>query len=361
MKLYAFVALLPHLAAADPAYFQIGDARGDSIVVLITQPASVQKARDILAGRSPAAIMTGKVIPAPSFYNPGWHFHVDPATVAFVDIAAEVCDSAIGGVDQGLNDVGGAFLPGFLWCPWSTRVLAEIPVPADAAQHVVHVSAADYTEEALAPGAVAAAFGPGLIADSSIVLTDSTGGQSTASVVSSGAGQMTYLLPDGLAPGPVTAAITTPDGQQFTDPLYVHAFASSLFAVNLDRLAAAWVTRMRADGSMSAEPVYQLDSQTQTLIPAPIALGPETDQLYLNLLGTGIRNRPSLDSLQIVLGGRRLPVLDAGAVPSLAGVDQIKVLLPHTLGGSATVSVSIASTLPGPRTLASEAVHLVFQ
>jgi uncharacterized protein (TIGR03437 family) len=172
---------------------------------------------------------------------------------------------------------------------------------------------------------------------------------------------MTYLLPDGLKPGAVTAAITTPDGQQFIDPLFVHAFAPSLFAVNLDCLAAAWVTRVKADGSVSREPVYQLDSQTQTLIPAPIALGPETDQVYLNLLGTGIRNRPNLDSLRIVLGGSRLSALYAGAVPSLAGIDRIKVLLPHTLAGSGTASVSIASTLPGPRTLASEAVHLVFQ
>jgi uncharacterized protein (TIGR03437 family) len=347
--------------AADPAYFRIGDAKGDSVVVRITQPASIQRARDILAGRSSAAIMIGKVVTASAFYNPGWHFHVDPVTVSFADTAAEVCDSAIGGVEHGLSDIGGSFLPGFRWCPWTTRVLAALPLPADAAQHVVHLSAADYTEEALAPGSIVAAFGAGLAANCSIVLTDSTGGQWKPSVLYSASGQANYLLPDGLAPGAVTAAITTGDGHQFVDPLYVHAFAPSLFSVTTDRLAAAWVTRVKADGSTSVEPVFQLDSQMQELIPAAIAFGSATDQVYLSLLGTGIRNRSNLGALQVILGASRLPALYAGPQASLAGVDQINVLLPHALAGSGTASVWIASALPGPRTLESESVQVVFQ
>jgi uncharacterized protein (TIGR03437 family) len=99
----------------------------------------------------------------------------------------------------------------------------------------------------------------------------------------------------------------------------------------------------------------------QRLIPAPIGFGSATDQVYLSLLGTGIRNRSNLGALQVLLGGGRLPALYAGPQPSLGGVDQINVLLPHALGGSGTASVWIASTLPGPRTLESEAVQLVFQ
>jgi hypothetical protein len=40
------------------------------------------------------------------------------------------------------------------------------------------------------------------------------------------------------------------------------------------------VARVKADGSATNEPVFQFDSQTQRLIPAPIALGPETDRVY---------------------------------------------------------------------------------
>ncbi len=60
--------------------------------------------------------MKGKIVPVPSFDNPGWHFHVDPITVECVDSAAEVCDSSIAGVERALNEVGSSVLPDFRWC-----------------------------------------------------------------------------------------------------------------------------------------------------------------------------------------------------------------------------------------------------
>src|SRR5580700_8174144 len=126
--------------------------RGSSIIVSVDQAAAIQRARDALAGRSGPVIMTGKIIPVPAFDNPGWHFHVDPITVAFVDTAAEVCDALIADVERTLNEVGRSVLPDFHWCPWSTKVLAELPIPEGAAQHARHASAADHTELALAPG-----------------------------------------------------------------------------------------------------------------------------------------------------------------------------------------------------------------
>src|SRR5215472_3016443 len=133
--LLACVALLPMLSRADPAYFRIGDASGSSIIVRVDHGTSIQRARDALAGRSGPVILTGKVVPVPAFDNPDWRFHVDPITVEFVDLAAEVCDSSIAGVERALSEVGGSILPGFRWCLWSTKILAELPIPADAAQH----------------------------------------------------------------------------------------------------------------------------------------------------------------------------------------------------------------------------------
>jgi uncharacterized protein (TIGR03437 family) len=367
IRAYSFLAcitLLPMLSRADPAYFRIGDASGSSIIVRVDQAAAIARAREALAGRSGPVIMTGKIVPVPAFDNPGWNFHVDPITVEFVDSAAEVCDSSIAGVERALNEVGGSVLPDFRWCLWSTKVLAELPIPEGAAKHARHASAADHTELTLAPGSLAVAFAPGLVPQTSVVsvtLKDSAGGQWIAAPLFVSPGSVTYQMPSGLVPGPVTAVIATSEGSEYVDSLYVLVFAPSLFSVMPPGIAAAWVTRFKADGSISVEPVFRFDSGTQTVVAAPIDLGPTTDEVYLSLLGTGIRNRPDLGSIQIFLGRQSPLALYAGPQSAYTGVDQINLVLPRALAGSGMTAILISSTLPDRRTLKSEAVQLVFQ
>lgn len=59
-------------------------------------------------------------------YNPGWDFQYDPDTVSFFAIAIEVCDATTNYVNDYLDEVGGAFLPGLFWCPWSSKLTKEI-------------------------------------------------------------------------------------------------------------------------------------------------------------------------------------------------------------------------------------------
>ncbi|WPB77176.1 hypothetical protein KYC5002_50385 [Archangium violaceum] len=49
---------------------------------------------------------------------------------SFFDVAIEVCDADMGFVQEHLDEAGGAFLPGFLWCPWNSRLKREVPVSA---------------------------------------------------------------------------------------------------------------------------------------------------------------------------------------------------------------------------------------
>jgi hypothetical protein len=46
--------------------------------------------------------------------------------ISFFEMSIEVCDAATGYVEQHLAEVGGAFLPGWRWCPWSSRVMEEV-------------------------------------------------------------------------------------------------------------------------------------------------------------------------------------------------------------------------------------------
>ena len=63
-------------------------------------------------------------------FNPGWGYHLKPRTVEFFEVATEVCDATPQYVEDHLDEACGAFLPDCRWCPWSSKVLAEVPSPA---------------------------------------------------------------------------------------------------------------------------------------------------------------------------------------------------------------------------------------
>ncbi|WP_442948058.1 BP74-related protein [Nostoc sp.] len=49
-----------------------------------------------------------------------------PSTISFFPMAIEVCDATTNYVNDHLDEVGGAFLPGLFWCPWSSQLVKEI-------------------------------------------------------------------------------------------------------------------------------------------------------------------------------------------------------------------------------------------
>jgi hypothetical protein len=98
-------------------------------VIKLTDPERIQEARDIISGREKEKVhVTGIIVKSPAAYNPGWRFHYDPASISFFAFAVEVCDATITYVAEHLDEVGGAFLPGNRWCPWSSRLLKEVNI-----------------------------------------------------------------------------------------------------------------------------------------------------------------------------------------------------------------------------------------
>ncbi|TMR92717.1 calmodulin [Nonomuraea basaltis] len=99
-------------------------------VIALTDPAKIEHARRILSGQETAQIhVMGRIIKRPTPYNPGWNFHLHPDTISFFHTAVEVCDASAQYTEDHLDEACGAFLPGCIWCPWSSRLVAEIPVP----------------------------------------------------------------------------------------------------------------------------------------------------------------------------------------------------------------------------------------
>ena len=123
--------------------------------------------------------------------------------------------------------------------------------------------------------------------------------------------------------------------------MLIKPVAPSLFAANGDGqgVAAALALRVRADSSQSYEEVVQFDASRNKSVARPLDLGPESDQVYLVLFGTGIRSRSSLSAVIASIGGAYAAVSFAGVQPDFAGLDQVNVLVPRSLTGRGEVDL----------------------
>ncbi|MFB9207662.1 calmodulin-binding protein [Nonomuraea spiralis] len=116
--------------AAESAYFEMTDITREHFIIRLTDPAKIQHARDLVNGETtdrPHVI--GRILKRQVPYNPRWSYHYNPETVDFFDQAFEVCDATIPYVEDYLDEAGGAFLPGLVWCPWTSRLVREVPAP----------------------------------------------------------------------------------------------------------------------------------------------------------------------------------------------------------------------------------------
>jgi hypothetical protein len=124
--------------ASEEAYFQFDyPPNPETFVFKLTDPTKIDEARAILSGHKPNRHVMGNIVKRPIDYNPPWSYHLDPASVTFFDFSIEVCDATIRAVEERLDEACGSFLPGCVWCPWGSRLIAEVktsptPTPTPA-------------------------------------------------------------------------------------------------------------------------------------------------------------------------------------------------------------------------------------
>ncbi len=240
----------------------------------------------------------------------------------------------------------------------NTPELFDLGLPQ--AGTVTSVSAASFSLLGLASEALTASFGaklatdtqaaatlppPTSLAGTSVKVKDSAGIERLASLFFVAPTQVNYQIPAETAAGAATVTITSGDGAVSTGLMLVKAVAPSLFTANGNGqgVAAALALRIKADGSQQLEPVAQFDAAQNKFVARPLDLGPETDQVYLALFGTGIRQRNSLSSAIATIGGAYAEVSFAGAQGDFAGLDQINVLVPRNLAGRGEVDVLLTA------------------
>jgi uncharacterized protein (TIGR03437 family) len=223
-------------------------------------------------------------------------------------------------------------------------------VPASAASkfryRVARNSIVTLHGENLAPSTRTAIppFLPTSLGNTRVKVRDAAGVERLAPLYLVSPDQITYLTPAQTSPG--VALITVMNGGNIvaqgvasiveTDP--------GLFSADLSGqgYAAALVLRVRQDGDKVFAPVAKFDFEENRFVAVPIDLSNETEQVFLLLSGTGIRNHSGLANVRAKIGSENAEVTFAGAEGILPGVDQVNLRLQPSLRGRGEVSVELS-------------------
>ena len=225
---------------------------------------------------------------------------------------------------------------------------------------VVATSGASYVAGTLAPESIGSLFGTGLasgIAEATTIpLPTTLGGvqvqMKDAAAITRSAPlfyvsptQINFQVPANTAVGSATVSVLLNDTLVGSGTVTVTAVVPGMFTFSSDGsgVAAAYITRVKADGTQTFEALAQYDSTQKAYVAIPIDLGASTEQLFLIALGTGYRNRSSLMGVTATIGGTSTDVSYAGAQEYYVGVDQANIFIPRSLAGRGSVNVTLGA------------------
>jgi uncharacterized protein (TIGR03437 family) len=230
---------------------------------------------------------------------------------------------------------------------------------ARIANPVTNVSSATFRKEALAADSLVTAFGKGLatkvgtatttplpinIAGTSVGVWDPNYGERDAALLYVSPTQINFLIPGATRPGPAGVTVRIDSKIVASGTIFIEPVAPGLFTANASGqgVPAAVALRIKSNGAQQYEAVAIFDQAQNKFIALPLDLGPNgpnADQVYLVLFGTGVRGRSGLDKVNATIGGTAAAVLFAGPQGNLVGLDQINVAIPRSLAGRGAVDV----------------------
>lgn len=95
-------------------------ADSEDFRVLLTDPADIAVAYDLMNGERESAIPNAVVVRGDPSVNTGYSWHMDPDTFEWADMTIEVCDGLP-------SDVEGNTITSDRYCPWSAVVISVEP------------------------------------------------------------------------------------------------------------------------------------------------------------------------------------------------------------------------------------------
>jgi len=239
-----------------------------------------------------------------------------------------------------------------------TLTVAGHKVTVVQAAPVACVSAASFIGTSLAPQSIVAAFGSGLsnsteaattqplpetLGGTQVSVLDSHGTERFAPLFFVSPAQINFQVPPGTVAGKALVTILHDGRTVAAASPQIVMVSPGLFSADASGqgLAIGVALRVKADGSQSFEPVARFDEERRQFVAAPIDLDSATDNVFLVLFGTGLRNRSSLGSVNVKIGGINAEALYAGPQGSFVGLDQLNVSLPRSLAGRGEVDVNV--------------------
>lgn len=199
---------------------------------------------------------------------------------------------------------------------------------------------------------------PTVLANRRVLVIDQTGGRQYAKLILVSPNQINYVMPQGLAFGAAEVQVVDEDDNPIRIGVTeIGPGAPGVFTANANGrgVPAAVLTRVKPGNVQSAEPVFRFDAASSSYAPAPIDFGSEDEILALTLFGTGWRNLPTGDLIALAGAPDTLtavicPVEYVGKQPTMDGIDQINIRLPHALRGLGQVNLEVIFQLPFLRT-----------
>jgi uncharacterized protein (TIGR03437 family) len=172
-----------------------------------------------------------------------------------------------------------------------------------------------------------------------VTVTDSAGVARPAYLFYVSPLQINFEIPAGTAAGTATVTFQNQNGTIQSTTIQVGSISPGLFQQNSSGLAAALFLPVISGAQQSWQAVYQVVAGN--VVPFPISLGPSTEQVFLEMYGTGIRDAKGVT---VTVGGLSVPVTYYGAAPGFAGEDQVNIgPLPQSLAGKGSVKILLTA------------------
>ncbi|MFN7929481.1 MAG: SBBP repeat-containing protein [Blastocatellia bacterium] len=236
--------------------------------------------------------------------------------------------------------------------------LRKLVPNAQAAPRATNVPATHYQGTTLAPESLVSAFGqnlapgtdaaqslplPAILQGTRVWVRDSEGYEHPAPLLFVSPTQINYQLPKEVKVGSAQIIIENEQGRRAAGVITVQPLSAGIFSASSDGVgpAAASLLRIKVDGTRSSEQCARYDAARQQFVTIPIDLGPVSEQVFIELYGSGFRNRSELGEVQARIGGVPVEVLYAGAQGAFIGLDQVNLRLPRSLAGRGEVAIEL--------------------
>ncbi|HMX30385.1 MAG TPA: hypothetical protein PKC13_32695, partial [Blastocatellia bacterium] len=167
-----------------------------------------------------------------------------------------------------------------------------------------------------------------------VTVRDSAGIDRQAPLFFVSPGQINFLVPAATATGQALLIVRNGNTVAGIGAVSVPRLAPGLFTANATGQGTVAGVALRVSGG--GAPVFESLSRFENgrVISVPLDLGPESDQVYLVIYGSGFRKRDLQAAATATIGGVNVPLLYAGEAPGFVGADQVNLgPLPRSLAG----------------------------